>query len=1080
MTKVCLFGIDGSPPKLIFEQWIDDLPNIRKLMRSGTYAKINSTIPPATIIAWNAMISGKDASEIGVFSYTYKDKDGKSRLVSSKNVRCKMLWDILTEQDKKTVSLYVPLTYPVRPINGCMISGFLTPGVDTACAYPESIKEKLKKLEHPEIFFDIGAGLAAHKSLDVDSLLEKTYQMTKMQVEILKDILVNEEWDLFISVMIGSDRLQHMLWRHFDENHRRSIPDSPYRNALKDYYIYLDQKLGEVLELLDEDTVVLVVSDHGMVRQEGKININNWLIQEGYMFLTEEFIEEIEENKKIGKKTRIRYEGIDMKKTLAYGAGAYNGRIFLSKEKLGDNYQQFREELAAKIKKIKGDQGQELKTEIFKAEEIYEDSSSPECPDLTVYFDELRWASNPDFGAEGLYSWETAMGADSAGHSKQGCFIVSGKGIPNLDQIDDIDIKQVAPTVLKLLGVGIPSDITVKALDLFEQSGLLNFSNSLSLEQVSSHYQEIKKEFQEKDPLVAAKNVADSLGKQGEFFQEVFKFLVESFTGKYRHDGKTPLAFHSTFLTKLLYLCGEKTKDALLVGALHDLLEDTDVSKEQLLSQRFMRGRQYLIQLLELLTENTELSREPDENNLPPRYQEFISRLIGAKREVINAEISDRFCDLMDLEGVLCLPPEEKKSRLVAKLLKVNSFVENIIRDRQDVNENCLKLFRNKVKNIEGSYNVESKVAVIRQAGAMKQIKRRYFPESTLIDTFEGIQCKVYANSHPDGFVIVKPKYIPQDLVAFNGLKKRFILEKDMTRFNLFNAKEVVKENLERLKTEFPYFMYQCPKHQNWFLTVPLDRIKTYHDPKEGVRQLMQLSEKDLDPYLKSTKQLLELISQSGVSMADIGVSHSTLLGNYTPGKSDIDILVFGKENGWKVIKHMETIQHPSLKWKTEEDWAKYYRDRIVSRQFNEDEYVFNMVRKKDDGFFDGNVFSIFVVEKEDEMWYDWAEEHHSLATVKVQATVCDTYNSHLRPGYYGIKNSIVLEGYEDVPIERIVTWSRPFVLQARMNDQVEAVGLLEKVKRKSGEEYYQIVIGYFDTYTSERGEKEYLKALVK
>ena len=94
------------------------------------------------------------------------------------------------------------------------------------------------------------------------------------------------------------------------------------------------------------------------------------------------------------------------------------------------NYEEIREKLVTEIKEIPDDKGKPLKTEVYKAEDLYQNPNHPECPDLTVYFDELRWASNPDFGIPGLYSWQTAVGADSAGHSKQGCFVMAGKNIP--------------------------------------------------------------------------------------------------------------------------------------------------------------------------------------------------------------------------------------------------------------------------------------------------------------------------------------------------------------------------------------------------------------------------------------------------------------------------------------------------------------------------------------------------------------------------------------------------------------------------------------------------------------------------
>ena len=183
--RVFVFGIDGAAPELVFGKWLDDLPNIKKCIDKGMYAKVNSTIPPSTIVAWNSMFSGKDTSEIGVFSYTYKDENDETKLVSSLNVKTDLIWDILGKY-KKTIALYVPLSYPVKPINGVMVSGFLTPDVNGRCAYPESVREKIKEMENSDLFFDVAGGLASHKGLEIDSLLERTYKMTDMQIKLLK------------------------------------------------------------------------------------------------------------------------------------------------------------------------------------------------------------------------------------------------------------------------------------------------------------------------------------------------------------------------------------------------------------------------------------------------------------------------------------------------------------------------------------------------------------------------------------------------------------------------------------------------------------------------------------------------------------------------------------------------------------------------------------------------------------------------------------------------------------------------------------------------------------------------------
>src|SRR3989344_2631816 len=823
-----------------------------------------------------------------------------------------------------------------------------------------------------------------------------------------------------------------------------------------------------------------------MIKQEGKININNWLIKEGYLVL--------KESVDLSKSTRFKMELVDRERSLAWGGGAYNGRIQINKEKAGDKWRNIRDEIAEKIRKIPDDKGNPLNTKVYSAEDIYQNASHPECPDLTIYFDDLRWASNPDLGQEGLYSWHTAIGADSAGHSRQGLFIINGPEIKKRGLMNDVDIRQVAPTILTALNVAVPEDIVVEPINCFgeeeissipprgldEKSRIALGSDSI-LKEVRTDYVRVKELFQ-KDVSRAADEVAHSFGEQQDFFKDVFHFLVTAFGNQKRNDGITPLVFHSIYLVRLLYTCGEREVSALLTAALHDVIEDTSIDVQSLSQQHFLQRYPTVIQNLSLLTEDKTISRDPHPTLLPPRYREHISRLIGAPREVVNTEILDRFSDLMDLEYVLGLPEQERKIRLQGKLLKVRSFVDNLTAGRTDYHQSCLTIFNERVKELESNYNLSAQMEIVQPRKAIDVHCPRH-PESSLITTKEGIQCKVYATHHPSGRVIIKPKYIPEDLLqggdSFRKLKKRFLFQKSVFRFNLFNDKESGRENLAVLKRNFPHLLLSDKNHQQWFFAVPETDVLTVHDPRAGLCQFLKVPDADLDPYLKATRGIINLILQSGVSVSDLGISHSTLFGNYTPGKSDIDILIFGVENGWRVLRHMEMVQHPLLKWKSREDWARYYKDRVVSKVFTEEEYVHNMVRKRDDGFFDGNVFSIFVVEMGTAGWYGWEDKHEPLATVTVQGVVRDYNYSHLRPGYYGITNSRIMDGYQEVPIERIVFWSRPFALQAKEGERVEACGLLEKVTTPKGREFHQLVIGYMNTYTNEQGEKEYLKALL-
>ena len=363
-----------------------------------------------------------------------------------------------------------------------------------------------------------------------------------------------------------------------------------------------------------------------------------------------------------------------------------------------------------------------------------------------------------------------------------------------------------------------------------------------------------------------------------------------------------------------------------------------------------------------------------------------------------------------------------------------------------------------------------------------------HFYESTLIDTTDGFQCKTYANEHPDGFIIVKPKYIPADAIKGDGLKYRFLFEKCLVRFNLFARKAELQKYVQQFRATFPDYIYDSPIHSNWFFVVPRNKIKTVHDGRSGLRELLKVPLRDCDDYLVLVRELVDFLMKSGVSSESLGIMHSTLMGNYTLGKSDIDIIIYGKDNGWKILDYMNTASHPKLKWKTDEEWATYYKEHKTSESshFTEKEYVQQMKRKKYEGTFGGTVFTLFTVEEPHETWFKWGDEKYEpLGTATIQAAVTNHYNSHVRPGFYEVESTEMLE-YDgnalnkSIQLKKVVTYSIPFVQQALKGETIKACGLLELVTPKNTEHkpYYRLVVGYFDAYVSDRREKEFIKVI--
>ncbi len=345
--------------------------------------------------------------------------------------------------------------------------------------------------------------------------------------------------------------------------------------------------------------------------------------------------------------------------------------------------------------------------------------------------------------------------------------------------------------------------------------------------------------------------------------------------------------------------------------------------------------------------------------------------------------------------------------------------------------------------------------------------------EGTLIDTKDGIQFKAYANSHPNGFFITRPKYIPQDTVGPEIFHSRFLFEKSMTRYNPFGGKKGVERYLRAFRKAYPEYVYQSPLHDRKFFAVPEKMIERIHDPKAGLKELFLIPDKDLDNYLFLVKELVLFIKKSGVSETAMGITNSTLLGNYTFGRSDIDIMIFGKKNGWKVFTFLEKHKHPLMRWKTKKEWHEYYRDHTIGGAFTENDFIFHSSRKRNEGILGKHVFTIFCAEEKNELWSPWgAERYEFVGKAVIRGIISDDYNSIVRPGGYRLANAEIISGIGihdktiNGEIKEIMTYSLPLLHQAKKGERIEAGGILEKVTpNKNKKEQYRLVMGYQSPY---------------
>ncbi|MFQ5415094.1 MAG: alkaline phosphatase family protein, partial [Phycisphaerae bacterium] len=264
IDKVAVIGLDCAEPSLVFERWVDDLPNIRRLMQGGTYGTLTSSMPPITVPAWSCMTSSKDPGTLGIYGFRNRGDHSYDKLAiaTSLAVREPRLWDMLGRCGKQSIVVGVPGTFPIsRPIAGHMITSFLTPGTDDPTiqyTHPPELRDEIEQL--------VGAYMVDVKGFrteDKQWLLDQIYVMTEKRFRVVRHLLSEKPWDLMFMVEMGTDRIHHGFWSHMDATHHRYEAGNAFEHAIRDYYKYIDTEIGRTLACIDLDTTaVWIVSDH--------------------------------------------------------------------------------------------------------------------------------------------------------------------------------------------------------------------------------------------------------------------------------------------------------------------------------------------------------------------------------------------------------------------------------------------------------------------------------------------------------------------------------------------------------------------------------------------------------------------------------------------------------------------------------------------------------------------------------------------------------------------------------------------------------------------------------------------------
>jgi len=454
--KLLIIGLDCGEPTLIFDKFKDQLPNIRKLMENGAYGKLESCHPPITIPAWMVMATSCNPGRLGIYGFRHRKGYSYTEgyIANALSVKQPKMWDILGQQGRKVCIVSIPPAYPPTPVNGELVSCFITPDAKREYTYPPELKQEIEKLVGPYPF-DVEFRIE-----DRGELLKNLIEMTEKHFQVIEHLMTTHEWDFFMFNEIGVDRLHHAFWKYFDKNHPKYEPGNQFEAVGLDYYKRIDDHIGRLLSMIPRDAIVLVVSDHGAKGMRGAFCVNEWLIKEGYLTLKERPQKIIDLDK----------AAVDWSKTKAWAWGGYYARVFFNvkgREAQGiiepKDFEREREELTRRLKQIRDPAGRVMETKVYKPEELYKISIG-DRPDLMVYFDDLYWRSAGTLGYNSLYLSENDTGPDDAVHAQHGVFILNDPQLGKVGQIPDVNILDVAPTLLERLQIPIPPSMEGKPI----------------------------------------------------------------------------------------------------------------------------------------------------------------------------------------------------------------------------------------------------------------------------------------------------------------------------------------------------------------------------------------------------------------------------------------------------------------------------------------------------------------------------------------------------------------------------------------------------------------------------------------
>ncbi len=477
-----VIGIDGATFDLI-KPWCDngELSNFKQFMQTGTVSELTTTYPPLTAPAWVSFMTGCNPGRHGVFDFLTADPEAED-IVNYNSIKAPTLWEMLSQRNEQIGLVNVSVTYPPPEVNGHVISGSLSSTDPRESCHPPDLIETLEQKTGESWWQRSTADFTPSRPLEY---FENHFQYNQTVADYALRMLEDYNYDFFMVLLDLVDSISHFFWHYMDEEHPFYEPaGDEYQEAILRAYKFIDRFLGSLDTKIPDSTNVILMSDHGFGPIEKMVNINNFFLEEGLLKLKQSpgaLVKRLVRNlgitptrlvrlaEKVGldslafklpKSLRNKiigtmgdYSDICWPETTCYSRG-HMGQIHVADHLKSDSqeYRRVRDKVARILREKLRDPetGEQLVTDIFFREDIYEGPYLEEAPDMFLVMQDYRCIAYPLFSGGSSLVIPHIQEGRYANHRMNGIFCGRGPAFREAKSLESASIVDLAPTILYL------------------------------------------------------------------------------------------------------------------------------------------------------------------------------------------------------------------------------------------------------------------------------------------------------------------------------------------------------------------------------------------------------------------------------------------------------------------------------------------------------------------------------------------------------------------------------------------------------------------------------------------------------